>query len=467
MLRARWRLVVLGVLVGTLAAAALAWTTTPVYAAQSQLFVSTSSGLDPGATYEGGLFSQQRVLSYSRLVSSPEVLGDVIRALELTMTPVELGGHVRAEVPVDTVLIDIEVTDTVPRRAQAVANEIAARFPAFVERLEARGETQGSPVKISTTTRAELPTDPVSPRWPVYLALGVLLGLAIGVLAAFVRNALDTRVRDSSTVEEAVGAPVVGVIAHDRRARARPLVVSRDSLSAQAEAYRRLRSNLAGVAARRGISSLVVSSALEGEGKTVVTANLGLTFAQAGYRVVLVDADLRRPRLAQYLGLSSGIGLADALHEDRRVEDLLQTWGNGSPLEFLASGTSPSNPSDLLGSQRFAAVREALEARSDIVIFDAPALLPVIDAAVLAQRTSGLVLVARSGSTRVAELTAAAEAVRATGGEVLGAILTRVPGRTLPPYYGEQTARRAAAGTQRAPQPAGHQPPGNTPHRYP
>jgi succinoglycan biosynthesis transport protein ExoP len=466
-LRARRRLVVLGVLVGTLVAAALAWAKTPVYAARAQLFVSTSAGLDPSATYEGGLFSQQRVLSYSRLVSSPEVLGDVIRALELTMTPVELGGNVRAAVPVDTVLIDIEVTDTVPRRAQAVANEIAARFPAFVERLEARGETQGSPVKISTTTRAELPTDPVSPRWPVYLALGALLGLAMGVLAAFVRNALDTRVRDSSVLEEAVGAPVVGVIAHDRRARARPLVVSHDSLSAQAEAYRRLRSNLAGVASRRGISSLVVSSALEGEGKTVVAANLGLTFAQAGYRVVLVDADLRRPRLAQYLGLSGGIGLADALREDRRVEDLLQTWGNGSPLEFLASGTSASSPSDLLGSQQFAAVREALEGRSDIVIFDAPALLPVIDAAVLAQRTSGLVLVARSGSTRVAELTAAAEAVRATGGVVLGAVLTRVPGRALPPYYGEQTARRASAEPQRAPQPAGHQPPGNTPHRYP
>ena len=131
-LRARWLLVVLGVLAGVVVAAALAWSTTPVYAAKAQLFVSTGSGGDPGATYEGGLFSQQRVLSYARIVSSPELLESVIGALGLDTTAAELAENLRAEVPVDTVLIDIEVEDTSPRQAQAIANEIVARFPAFV-----------------------------------------------------------------------------------------------------------------------------------------------------------------------------------------------------------------------------------------------------------------------------------------------------------------------------------------------
>lgn len=463
MLRARWRLVALGVVVGALAAAALAWVQTPVYAARAQLFVSTGSSLDPSNTYEGGLFSQQRVLSYARIISSPELLQGVIRDLDLEMTPAELARNLRAEVPIDTVLIDIEVQDTSPQQAQAVANEIVGRFPSFVARLEGRGDTEASPVKISTTTTAELPTEPVSPRWPVYIALGTLLGLAAGIFAAFVRHGLDTRVKDGSALAEAVGAPLVGVIANDRHARRRPLVVSHDPQSAQAEAYRRLRTNLAGLATHRAISSLVVSSALEGEGKTVVTANLGLTFAQAGYRVVLVDADLRRPRLAEYLGLSRTTGLADALRMDMNVEDLLQTCGVGFRLEVLASGLPPANPSDLLGSQRLAAVMETLTQRSDIVLLDAPAVLPVIDAAVLARRTSGLVLVARAGSTRVPQLAAAADAVRATGGEVLGAVLTQVPRGALPKYYREPTARRGAAPGPRGAEPVGLWPPGSAP----
>ena len=436
---------------------------TPVYAAHAQLFVSSGTGGDPGATYEGGLFSQQRVLSYAQIVSSPELLEGVIRDLDLATTPAELGKDVRAEVPVDTVLIDIEVEDTSPQQAQAIANAIAARFPEFVADLEARGNSEGSPVKISTTRRAELPTDPVSPRWPVYIAIGLLLGLAGGIFAAFVRHGLDTRVRDGDAVADAVGAPLVGVIAHDRRARRRQLVVATDSRSAEAEAYRRLRSNLAGLASRRAISSLVVSSALEGEGKTVVTANLGLAFAQAGYRVVLVDADLHKPRLAEYLGVSSRTGLADALRTGRNVEELLQTCGDGFRLEFLASGIPPANPSDLLGSQRLATVLEALTERSDIVLLDAPAVLPVIDASVLARRTSGLVLVARAGSTRAAQLAAAADAVRATGGEVLGGVLTQVSRGALPQYYGKPAGRRPAPGPRGAAEPAGLWPPGSAP----
>ena len=434
-----------------------------MYAAHAQLFVSTGSTLDPSNTYEGGLFSQQRVLSYARIISSPELLQGVISDLDLQMTPAELARNLRAEVPIDTVLIDIEVQDTSPQQAQAVANEIVSRFPSFVAGLEGRGDTQASPVKISTTTAAELPTEPVSPRWPVYIALGTLLGLAAGILAAFVRHGLDTRVKDGNALAEAVGAPLVGVIANDRHARRRPLVVSHDPQSAQAEAYRRLRTNLAGLASHRAINSVVVSSALDGEGKTVVVANLGLAFAQAGYRVVLVDADLRRPRLAEYLGLSRTTGLADALRTGTNVEDLLQTCGDGFRLEVLASGVPPANPSDLLGSQRVATVIETLTQRSDIVLLDAPAVLPVIDAAVLARRTSGLVLVARAGSTRVPQLTAAADAVRATGGEVLGAVLTQVPRGALPKYYREPAARRGAAPGPRGAEPAGLWPPGSAP----
>src|SRR5207245_4869465 len=136
------------------------------------------------------------------------------------------------------------------------------------------------------------------------------------------------------------------------------------------------------------------------EGKTLIVANLGIAFAQAGCRVVLVDADLRRPKLAKLLGLSSTVGLTNVLVENVPVLDALQTWQDELPLEVLSSGQQPPNPSELLGSQRFASTLSTLTDRADLVILDAPAVLPVADAAILGRVTSGVILVARVASTR-------------------------------------------------------------------
>ena len=436
-LRRRWRVVAASVLLCIAIAAVLAWTRTPVYAARTQLFVSTSiDAADPSETYQGGLFSQQRVLSYARLVSSPAVLADVIETLELRTTPEQLEGQIRGYVPVDTVLIEIEVTDPSAQRAKEIADAVAVRFSAFVTELEARDDGTSSPVKVSRTREALLPTAPVSPRTPIYLALGLLAGLALGISAAVLRDTLDTRLREDGDPGEALGLPVLGRIANDPQAKRRPLVVPNDPHSPRAEAYRRLRSNLGGLTAHRPLTSFVVSSPREGEGKTVVAANLAVAYAQAGYRVVLVDAELRRPRLAALFGLSQARGLSDALRGNRSVDEALQSWQPGLQLELLASGDEPPNPSELLGSQRFASLMEELQGRSDIVILDAPPLLPVIDAAVVARRTSGLLLVARVGETDVGELETAAQSVRAVGADVLGIVVNRVSKRRLLPYKG-------------------------------
>lgn len=432
-LRAHWLLVVLSVLICTGAAAALAWTRTPTYAARTQLFVSTG-GLpaDLSQTYQGGLFSQQRIQSYANIVSSPAVAQAVINELGLSESVQHLQGEIRASVPTGTVLINVTVTDRSPRLARAVANEVGHQFPGLVNALETPERGQISPVKISVTSPARLPSQ-VSPKKPLYLTLGVLLGLILGIGGAVLREAFDSRIRSDRDAVAIAGAPVLGRIAEYRGAKKHPLIMENDPSSVGAEAYRRLRTNIRALSIDHGLRSFVVSSAVESEGKTLVVANLGIAFAEAGHRVVLVDADLRRPKLAKILGISSTLGLTHVLVDDGPLEDALRRY-DALPLEVVASGPPPPNPSELLGSVRFASVLQELTDRADVVILDSPALLPVTDAAILAQLTSGVILVTRAASTRGNQLETAAQSLRTVNEQVLGVVLTRLPASKRWPY---------------------------------
>ena len=195
-----------------------------------------------------------------------------------------------------------------------------------------------------------------------------------------------------------------------------------------AEAYRELRTNLRALGTEQGQRSLVVSSAVAEEGKTLVVANLGVAFAQAGLRVAVVDADLRFPMLARAFGLDAQNGLTSVLADGLPVEQALHRY-DSLPLEVLVGGQRPPNPSELLGSERFARVLRTLMDRADIVIMDAPALVPFTDAAILAQLASSIVLVIRPASTRKDHLQIAARALRAVDAEVLGVVLNRLSGR--------------------------------------
>jgi succinoglycan biosynthesis transport protein ExoP len=463
--RAHWLLVASSVLICTGVAGLLAWTRTPVYEARSQLFVSTGGApADLSETYVGGLYSQQRVLSYAEIVSSPEVVQAVIERLGLPDTVRQLQDAIDATVPSGTVLIDVAVRDPSPRRAKAIADAVGEEFSTFVQRLETPQNEQTSPVKVSVTSRAQLPTSPAAPNTPLYLVLGVMLGLVLGVGGAVLREVLDDRVKGEDDAAAITGAPVVGSIPEHRDADDRPLIVADDPLSVGAEAYRRLRTNLdvVGEPIEHEAPAFVVSSAVAAEGKTVVAANVGIAFAQAGYRVVLVDADLRRPKLADMLGIAPTVGLTNVLEDDVPVRAGLQTWRDDLPLEVLASGGRPPNPSELLASERFAAVVSALRARVDVVLIDAPALLPVADAAILARTTSGVILVTRVASTRTDHLESAARSLRAVGEPLLGVVLNRTravkgwPYQTGRPRYFERIfdgleRRREEAATVLAP----------------
>jgi polysaccharide biosynthesis transport protein len=429
-LLAHWPVIAASVVVCTVGAGILALTRTPIYAAHSQLFVSNGIPANLSDSYVGSLFTQQRVVSYAEIVSSPTIAKNVIEQLDLPDTVQQLQDEVDVSEPSGTVLINLTVKDTSPQRAEEIADALGQHFATFVNTLETSQGEKRSPVKVTVTSPPELPTQPISPRKSLYLLLGILLGLVLGVGWAVLREAFHRQIHGEAEAEAVADAPVLGNLLKPSSDK-QWLVALSEPASAQTEAYRRLRTNLGPLGPEGGLTSLLVSSAVDGERTTEVVANLGVVLAQAGRSVILVDANLRQPKLAKFMGLFAG-GLSDVLRTGLSLEAALQSAGGELPLKVLGSGLPPRNPSELLGSPRFESVLAELTRLADVVVFDAPAVLEATDAAVLARLTSGVVLVTRAGATTVDQLEEAVRSLRAVDARLLGLVMHK-SGRPGPP----------------------------------
>lgn len=425
-LRKRWLIVLLCTVLATGAAVGATMLMTPVYEAKTQLFVSTTGGGNVADAYQGTLFTQQRVKSYADIVSAPSVTRPVVDNLGLRGSPGKLAHKISTEVPLDTVLINISVQDTDPARARNIANAVSAEFAQVVTELETPENRVQAPVKVSLVKPAGTPRTPVSPRPLVNVALGVLVGLAVGVGAAVLRETLDTSVRNPDDLAEITGRPLLGTVAYDQDAPRQPLIVHADPRASRAEAFRTLRTNLQFVNVDNPPRSVVVTSAVSEEGKSTTAANLAIALAQSGMRVALLEADLRRPSLAGYMRVEGAVGLTDVLVGRAPLGDVLQPWGR-EKLYVLPCGAVPPNPSELLGSQHMARLLGELLDRVDFVVVDAPPLLPVTDAAVLARVCDGAVLVARHRRVRREHVAASVAALETVGARLLGTVLTMAP----------------------------------------
>ena len=443
MLRGRWLLIVSSVIVCVAIAAALAWTKAPVYTATTQLFVSSNgSSADPGAAYQGGLFSQQRVLSYAQVISSPALLDAVIKELRLNQDSQQLAEKIQTAVPTNTVLLNVTVQDGSARSAQVIADALAGQFVGFVKRLEAPPGGGASPVKVTITKPARLPTSPTSPRKPAYLAIGLVLGLLLGIGVAVGLEAFDRRIRSDDDVFAATGVAVLGMVSERSSAKPKVPIVLTEPFSDRTEAYRRLGLNLGVLIEDRGLRSFMISSVTSDEGQAVVAANLGIVLAKAGYRTVLVDANLQRPRLTAILGIAAPVGLADVVRDGVPLESALQTWSVGVLLTVIGTGSERASPSDVLASARFSVVVEELHRQFDVVIVTSPPLLKASDATAVARQTSAAILVARGRSTRFDDLAAAADSLHAIHAALLGVV---VNGRTRHRGGGSITKRDGQA----------------------
>ncbi|MFI9766635.1 polysaccharide biosynthesis tyrosine autokinase [Streptomyces sp. NPDC052415] len=438
-LRRRWRYVTVCVLLG-LAAAVIATALTPrTYTATAQLFVATSGQTSGDDAYEGGLFTQQRVKSYTQIVTSPAVLDAVISELGLRTTAGRLAEKISAQAPLDTTLVDIQVKDGSATRAQAIADETARQFTRYIGTIE--GDSPATPplVKASVVGGSQPPTSPTSPRPELNVAIGLFAGVIAGLGGAVLRQSLDTSLSSASDIRTRLDLTALGAVPPPHEGRRRG--TQRTGTTRRTEALNQLRTRL--VFGGDGIpDSLLIASALPGEGRTHTALDVALSVARTGKRVVLVEADLRRPRLAAELGLRGAPGLTGVLTGAASTHDALENWAPGR-IRVLPSGPAHPDPDPLLAGPQMEHLLRTLEADADLVVVDSPPLLPFADAATLATITEGVAFVIRSGRTRRDDAVRALDTLTAVHARVLGAVLTgagdreltdwRPPAGTVPP----------------------------------
>lgn len=427
-LRRNWILILATTLIGVLVGGTVSILTKPTYTAETQLFVAISNSGSVQELQQGNTFGQARVQSYVKMVDSPLVLQPAIDTLGLDTTPEALSSRVKASKDLNTVLINIAVSDNSPVQAAALARAIADSLIKTVDVLERPKAGGTSPVSLSTTKPAVAPTVPSAPNTRLNLVASVLIGLMIGLGLALLRSTLDNRIRGEADLRRVTDTPLLGAISFDQDAAKKPLLTQAPTQGPRAESFRHLRTNLQFANITGRSKSILVTSSLPGEGKSTTATNLAIAMAQSGQSVCLIDADLRRPMVSEYLGLEKNAGLTTALLGAVDVNDLLQPWGNDE-LFVLTSGTIPPNPSELLGSDAMKQLLLRLEVAFDAIVIDAPPLLPVTDAAVLAPCVGGVVLIAGAQVVKRQDLEKSLASLQLVDATLLGVVLNRIPAK--------------------------------------
>ncbi|WP_431840193.1 polysaccharide biosynthesis tyrosine autokinase [Gordonia hongkongensis] len=435
-----WFILVIGALVGGVLAISASLISTPMYQATASFYVTSGVDADALSAYQGSLASQQRVLSYAELVTSEVIVSDALKNLPIGMSVDEAIDSLKAETATDTVIVRIMATTPSTRESLQLANAVADSMVTYVGELE-RPTGGGAPLaKLTVVSPAKATEDPVSPKTMRNTIVAMLVGVLVGVLVILARLRLDTRVRKASDLEDIVSSPTLSIVPSEPALSGTSVLDFGRGASPAAEAYRRLRTNLAFADVDRPTRHVMVASARASEGKTSTAINLCVALAESGARVLLVDADLRKPDVARRMGVNEQVGLTNLLRGDAPVDDLAQPSGV-SGLDVLASGASVPNPVELLGSQRAATAFASMKSSYDHVIVDTPPLLPVTDAAVIGQYVDGAIVVVRADRSRKPDVVTSVSMLRSANVKVLGLVLndtTDVRSGYGEAYYGRE-----------------------------
>jgi len=480
----RWKLIALITLVAV--GAALAWTAlqTPIYTATAEVLVRPPL---TGTTLNGAI-QPLNVENEREIMQALPVAALAAQRIDLGESPSQLAARLDVTVPKDADVLQARFSHTNPtvaaqgaqafatayldyttQQAQALIDQRIATIRDNITSLEASGgsnlaisnlsqqiaELQSTPIDPGQIlVPAVVPSSPTSPNRPLNAALALFLGLFVGLIAAFVLERMDDRLRGRADLEDTIGVPVMTMIPQVPawRDKSAPYLVSLElPRSPAAEAYRTLRTSVLVAAAERDIRSLMVVSSVAGEGKTTTAANLAVVLAQADKRVVLISADMRRPRLHEFFGLSSAErGLSEVLEGDRRAWESLRS-GKIENLWIMSSGKTSNQPTELLQSEAMRHLLADQREVVDFIIIDCPPVLAVADALVVAPMVDAVLFVASAQDTPRGAVLQARAQLDQVGARVLGAVLNEVEsGGAGYAYYGQYAYEPDAAANGKA-----------------
>ncbi|WCC80122.1 polysaccharide biosynthesis tyrosine autokinase [Cutibacterium equinum] len=412
-----------------------------VFTAKSTGMVVAGDSASVGGAMSGNVIAQQRAAAYTKLVGTRTMAEKTAESLKKAGKPEAAKGTLTASVPDGTAFIDIKATGDTAENAQALANAGLEALISEALRMETYGQAAGgkkSDAELAKMTSvhvlgyesAGLPSGDRGKSMVLYLAVGLVAGFLIGAVVAVVRKQFDLKVRDQATVEELTGSGILSVIPDDKKLaeQREKSIVHLSGITG--EAFRQLRTNLRFANVDNPPRVVVVTSANPGEGKSTVSTHLAVVMAQAGERVVLIDADMRRPVQHKAFGAESGVGLSQVLAGDVALDDALMRTET-KRLQMLAAGRIPPNPSELLGSQRMKDLLTELRSRGYFVVIDAPPLLAVTDAGLLGTIADGTIFVAVVGKTHRDQVSLVVKRLEQVGAPLLGSVLTRVPRKKM------------------------------------
>lgn len=447
-LQKSWLLIVLCILVPMAGAWGLSNAATPLYTASATSFVSLSFGNSPGELTQGNVYVRGQLESYAQLAKTPTVLDPAIEELDLALTSGQLASKVSVTIPSGTTLLTVRATDPSPDLAADIANEVADQLAATALDLSPVDQNGNPSVVMTTVKAATAPSSPTSPKTERNILLGAFTGLLLGIGLAFLRTAVDTRVRSTAEVVEAANVPVLAEIPTNSRMSRGQSVLAHTQGDPTLEQYVRLRTNLQFVAIGRKPLILAVTSAVAAEGKTATVTNLALTYARAGDRTLVIDTDLRRQRMSSLFGVDQAVGLTSVLTGQVEFADAVQTIRTaGGPLHVLPAGQMPPNPVELLASPQMREFLDRVGADFDVIILDTPAVVPVVDAAVVAGMVAGALLVTRPGVVHRKDLQTAVDAFEQAGAQLLGVVVNGVRMSKSSQYYGRDDKPSTRTGT--------------------
>ncbi|WP_455593728.1 polysaccharide biosynthesis tyrosine autokinase [Bifidobacterium merycicum] len=427
----------------------------PEYTSTAQVIATFNAAQENGESTDisqqntGGTYISSQIKSYPTLTTTEKVLSPVISKLGLNESVSELAKQLVVTNPSNTAFVNISAKSGDAQRSADIANAVAESLRTVVQQDLYGGSKGQSPIKLTVVQKATVPQSPSSPKKGLYFAIGVVLGIIVGVFAAVLKELLSTKVEETSDVRGIVKASALGSVPKNEvLSGTRPIIITEPN-GPVAEEYRRIRANIKFLQADkvpdRG-QLLVISSTSPSEGKTTTVINVAAVLAENGAKVLLVDADLRHPFVAHHLGIEGSVGLAHVLSGQMSPVDVVQSYWKPN-LHILPAGKRPANASLLLNSDMMKMLIEQALMQYDYVLIDTAPLAVSNDGIVFGSWAKGVVLVAANGICRKKDLEESMDALRTAKVPVLGFVFNfanpKKEHKNAYYYYYEDGARRS------------------------